>query len=318
MISLVGCYRQLAAVLVVLAIFTQAKSPSNSCPITNSTTIVYSTVNGVGPASLIWVQDLLWWWKQSEPLVEYVGLTSEDFKNCDLKSYPNLKFYINPGGDAYDQIGALGTAGTANIKAFVTRDQAVATSAYVGFCAGGYLVSHDYIWETLYQGLDYYNFSTNPPLSLIPHTVEGSIVDINDDQFGDQSGSKYRVVNVSNGHHMVYYGGSTFGYNGAPDYTDPQSAEYDPEVEVLIYYTDFYGYYSYNIPAAWRYRNIVATSVHPEADNCTYATEPDCPPANSLPTERILQNRAWLLGYMNEAAKTTFAVPEVGRASDRC
>jgi len=268
-------------------------------------------VNGVGPASLIWVEDLLWWWKQTDQTIDYVGLTSEDFVNCDLKSFPNLKIYINPGGDAYDQIGALGTAGTSNIRAFVTRDQTEAPSAYVGFCAGGYLVSHDYIWESLYQGVDYYNFSTNPPLSLFPHTVEGSIVDINDDQYGDQSGSKYRVVNVSNGHRMVYYGGSTFGYNGVADYADPTSAAYDPAVEVLVYYSDFYGYYAYNIPAAWRYGNIIATSVHPEADNCTFATEPDCPPEGTLAEEYILQNRAWLLGYMNSASQSDFKIPNV-------
>ena len=100
----------------------------------------------------------------------------------------------------------------------------------------------------MYQGTDYYDFAMNPPMSLFPHTVEGSIFDINDDQFGDQSGSKFRVVNVSNGHHMLYYGGSTFGYNGVPDYADPQSPEYDENIEVLLYYTDFYGHNSFNIP----------------------------------------------------------------------
>lgn len=286
-------------------------SLSVNCPITNSTTVVYSTVNGVGPASLIWVEDLLWWWQQTDPNVQYIGLTSEDFVNCDLKSFPNLKLYVNPGGDAYDQVAGLGTAGTANIKAFITRDQTLTPSGYAGFCAGGYIASHDYIWETLYQGTDYYEYSENPPLSLFPHTVEGSIVDINDDQYGDQSGSKYRVVNVSNGHHMVYYGGSTFGYNGVLDYTNPSSSVYDPEVEVLIYYTDFYGYYSYNLPAAWKYRNVVSTSVHPEADNCTSAREPDCPPAGTLHSDQILQNRAWILGYMNDVSQSNFKIPEV-------
>ena len=92
----------------------------SSCPITNSTTVVYSTVNGVGPASLIWVQDLLWWWKQGDSSVDYLDLTAADFQVCDLQSYPNLKIYINPGGDAYDQLSALGPVGTQN-SSFPTR-----------------------------------------------------------------------------------------------------------------------------------------------------------------------------------------------------
>tara|TARA_R110002050_G_scaffold215243_1_gene351373 strand:+ start:692 stop:1444 length:753 start_codon:yes stop_codon:yes gene_type:complete len=107
---------------------------------------------------------------------------------------------------------------------------------------------------------------------------------------------------------MLYYGGSTFGWNGVPDYADPKSAAYDAEVEPLIYYQDFYGHYSMNIPAAWRYRNMVLTSVHPEADNCTIY---DCPRAGTIPTENILQNRAWLATYINEAAKTNFSIPSV-------
>lgn len=34
---------------------------SHRCPITNTTNMIYSVVEGVGPASQIWVQDLLWW-----------------------------------------------------------------------------------------------------------------------------------------------------------------------------------------------------------------------------------------------------------------
>ena len=53
------------------------------------------------------------------------------------------------------------------------------------------------------------------------------------------------------------------------------------------------------------------TSVHPEADNCTFAQDSDCPPAGSIPTDTILQNRAWLCAYINEAAQTSFRVPRV-------
>jgi hypothetical protein len=43
--------------------------------------------------------------------------------------------------------------------------------------------------------------------------VEGSLIDVGDDQYGDQFGTKYRLVNMSNGHKMLYFGGSSFGWN---------------------------------------------------------------------------------------------------------
>lgn len=111
---------------------------------------------------------------------------------------------------------------------------------------------------------------------------------------------------------MLYYGGSTFGWNGANDYTSKSSYDYDPNVEVLVYYTDFYGYNSYNIPAAWKYGdNILLTSVHPEANNCTNQQDSDCPPAGTLSQLDIDRNRAWLANYINEVAETNFIVPDV-------
>jgi len=115
-------------------------------------------------------------------------------------------------------------------------------------------------------------------------------------------GIKYRVVNVSNGHKMLYYGGSTFGWNQVANISS------DPEVSVLAYYTDFYGYFSYNLPAVWSYKNLLLTSVHPEADNCTRY---DCPVADTVPIANILQNRAWLVSHINSVAGTDFVVPSV-------
>ena len=139
-----------------------------------------------------------------------------------------------PGGNAYNQLSALGANGTANIKAFINRDQADAPSAFVGFCAGAYMASFAYVWETMYEGPGYFNFKKEPPLNVFPHLVEGSLVDIGDDQSSDQHGRKYRMVNVSNGHAMLYFGGSSFGWNAVPDFTDPASPHYDPEVVVLL------------------------------------------------------------------------------------
>lgn len=159
--------------------------------------------------------------------------------------------------------------------------------------------------------MNYYAFKTTPPLSLFPHTVEGSIIDINDLAFGDQYGSYSRMVNVSNGHQMLYFGGSTFGYNAVEDYTNPTSPSYDSNIEVLLYYSDFYGFYSKNIPAAWRYKNLLLTSVHPEADNCTSAAFSDCLLQNTISEEMILKNWAWLVYYINLVAGTSLARPSV-------
>lgn len=307
----------LAGIALFFCCISNTIAYSNSrCPIADNTNIVYSMVNGVGPASIRWVQDFLWWWKSYDDSINYIGLNEADFQNCRFTDYPNLRIYVNPGGDAYDQLGALTAVGTSNIIDFINRDQ-MHPSSYVGFCAGTYIASHDYIWETLYEGVDYYNYTYNPPMSLFPHMVEGSIVDIGDDQFGDKFGFKHRLVNVSNGHQMLYYGGSTFGYNGAVDYTNPNSPYYDPEIEVVVYYSDFYGYNSVNIPAAWRYKsNMLLTSVHPEADNCTHIegspnVANDCPPPGTIPVDIVLQNRAWLATYMNKVSQSNFFIPEV-------
>ena len=194
----------ISGLFVLLHFLALYHSSGAVCPITDDISIIYSIVNGVGPASKIWVEDLLWWWQTYDPSVRYLGMSAEAMQACDLASFPNLKVYINPGGDAYSQLTALGTEGAAHIKNFVTRDQSKSSSAYVGFCAGGYIASHDYLWETIYEGPGYYNYVETPPLSLFPHTVEGSIVDINDDQYADQQGSKYRAVNGKSNYDIYY------------------------------------------------------------------------------------------------------------------
>ena len=48
-----------------------------------------------------------------------------------------------------------------------------------------------------YEGPGYYNFATAPPLSVFPHTVEGSLTDINDDQFNDQGSPAVRLLSLA-------------------------------------------------------------------------------------------------------------------------
>ena len=307
-----------AFALLVSCVATEAPS---ACPVTSSHAVVYSKASGVGGASVLWVEDFLWWLKQAADAdadaapFSYIGLVEGEIQACDFASFPNLRLYINPGGNAYNQLAALNVSGTANIKAFVTRNASRGASAYAGFCAGAYMASENYLWETMFEGGGYFDFRKNPPLGLFPHTVEGSLVDINDDQYSDQFGHKYRAVNVSNGHTMVYFGGSSFGFNGAEDISNPESPQYDKVLEVLLYYQDFYGYKTVNLPAAWRYKNMLLTSIHAEADNCTQDREnaetADCPAQDDawLTEAEILRNRAWLVKQINAVAGTKLVMP---------
>lgn len=291
----------------------------STCPISSTTNIVYNsdTRNGVGVASNVWVSNLLAWWKVTDPSINYLALSAADIQACNLASYTNLRLFIQPGGNTYSQLSGLKTAGTQNIINFINRNQ-VNPSAYVGFCAGAYLVAQDYLWETFYEGPSYFTgLGTPPPLGLFPHTVEGSMFDIGDDQFGSyDSGSAvtgvlYRMTNTSNSHKMLYYGGSVFGGNTVPDYADSSSPAYDSNVNVLAYYSDFYGYVSNNVPAVWSYKNLLLTSVHPEADDSVCS---DCPATGTIPSSVFLQNRAWLVTYINQVAGTSFTVPSVSPA----
>ena len=45
------------------------------------------------------------------------------------------------------------------------------------------MAARDYLWESMYEGPGYFNFKVNPPMGMFPHTVEGSLVDIGDDQY---------------------------------------------------------------------------------------------------------------------------------------
>ena len=254
--------------LLLLLLLAAAAAAVAPCPVREDTVIVYSRAKGVGGASIIWVEDLLWWLQQADAELKYQGLSETDVQACDLASFSKLRLYINPGGNAYNQLSALQANGTRNIKDFVTRDQAAHPSAFVGFCAGAYMASFAYLWETMFEGMGYFNFKQDPPLDIFPHMVEGSLVDINDDQFSDQMGHKYRMVNVSNGHQMLYFGGSSFGWNAVRDFTDPASPDYDSATEVLLYFSDFYGSAAlsggtYNLPAAWKRENVLMTSIHP-------------------------------------------------------
>lgn len=287
----------------------------SSRTIASDVQIVYNTGNSkhsdVALSSLTWISNYLFWWKTIKPSLVYQGRSPTQLKTDNLESCPNLRLFIQPGGNAYEALSNLGLDGVSTIKNFYSRDQ-TNPSAYAGFCAGAYMAAKNYIWESKFEGADYFNsFGVPPPLGLMPLTVEGSVYDVADLQFGSYdsgkstSGVGFRIVNVSNGHQMMYFGGSTMGYNGVPAHADPSSPYYDSNISPLIYFTDFFGHYTPNVPAAWLYGpRMLLTSVHPEADGSVCS---GCPPA-PLTASALGRNRQWLLRYLNQPCPATQAV----------
>lgn len=331
--------------------------PPPPCPLDPSINVVYysSTDGGVGVASAMWIEDFLSWWAAHDSTIHYRALSWQDVQTCNFNDYADtLRLYINPGGWATDQLYYYGLPGVNNIISWM-KNQYSASHTYVGICAGGYLAAHDYTWETEYMPPEYFieEVGSPPPLNLFPHTVEGSIVDIGDDEYGDYENNyavRYRMVNVTdvspatlvkdddeNGasvgdvYNMLYYGGSTYGWNSLPDYAqlsyncskkiDDSSnktesvncrivhgTEADSLTVPLLLYTDLYGYNSPNIPAMWQYgEHIILSSIHPAADESVCVD--DCPPLGTLTPEQIEANRLYFATQVNRVMAHPFKLP---------
>lgn len=167
-------------------------------------------------------------------------------------------------------------------------------------------------------------------------------------EFLSQALFEFRCIHCWNvfGLQMLYFGGSSFGWNAvSADFTDPKSPNWDPAVEVLLYYSDFYGSAAfeggtYNLPAAWMRKNVLMcacqrstaafgcrnfldrpvaggsyrTSIHPCADNCTAEDREDqeradCTPAGTIADKMILKNRAWLVTHLNKMTGMSMKLP---------
>jgi hypothetical protein len=217
------------------------------CPIQSDTTIVVYggsltanasfaedwEVGGVDPLSFGWITNFFDWWHVYDSAVRPVFLNSTDLtSDCNLSNYPNVLVYVQPGGNAYDQQSALGSAGKTNILSFLDKG-----GAYVGICAGWFYAAKDYYWEG-----QYYNWTNL--LGLVP-TVEGSISTIADYP-------AYNMTRLSNGLKMIYYGGPTWGWKQTPKETVGTA---------LMTFASIPG----NLPAAVRINKTLLLSVHPEA-----------------------------------------------------
>jgi glutamine amidotransferase-like uncharacterized protein len=265
------CFLLLTAIFSLTTI--TAKPPA--CPITSGTNVVFygeTGFGGVGTLSRSWIIHFLDWWKSQDPSINYVELDSRDVKtDCNLSSFPNLKIYIQPGGDAYYQQNKLQSAGKANIANFINSGK-----AFVGICAGFYYASNDYYW----QG----SFYNHPYLLEMFPTVEGSITDIQDYDISPG----YALTNVSGGFKMIYYGGPTRGWRNTP--SDFPGAS-------LLTYQDIPG----NLPASIKNGKMLLNGVHAEA----YENDG----ISGLTTVQRTENYKWFANAINGVAGTGFYVP---------
>jgi hypothetical protein len=247
----VGMMRQKTIAVVILACVLAASvvylvipstRPTSRCPIQPDTRIVvYGGTNSgqawpVGGVSVVtygWIKHFFDWWESYDPAVKYVFLNSTNLKSdCHLSDYPNVRLYVQPGGDAYYQQLSLGVTGKSNILDFLDRG-----GSYLGICAGWYYAAKDYYWAG-----DYYNW---PDLLGRFPTVEGSITDI-------AEYPAYNMTSLSNGLDMIYYGGPTRGWKQTPNETPGT---------VLMTFANIPG----NLPAAVKVNKMLLLSVHPEA-----------------------------------------------------
>lgn len=205
LLSSLGCMAQATAAA-------GTASEEAACPITPATTVAYFAGHGATADCQNWEKNFFEWWARAEPRVVVQRMTAAATKSCDLARYPNLKLWVQPGGNAYDQQKSLGPEGKASILKFL---QGGNSSHYLGTCAGWFVASTDYWW----QGTHY----AWPETLGIFETVEGSITNIWD----DEKPPGYTLTTVSTaagaaGSHegssltALYWGGPTRGWNATP------------------------------------------------------------------------------------------------------
>ena len=80
------CHHAPFLAVVVAAAGSHAAVVGVGCVVRPDTRIVYSKADGVGGASLRWVEDFLWWLHKANPGQRYQGLTAGEIQACDLGS----------------------------------------------------------------------------------------------------------------------------------------------------------------------------------------------------------------------------------------
>ena len=257
---------------------------TTACPIAPDTDFaVYGQTfkGGVGTSSRSWMAHFFDWWRAQDPNVHYLFLTAAQTQACTnmRATYPSLKMWVQPGGNAYDQQSALGATGKANINGFIVNQ-----GAYLGVCAGAYYATRDYWWEGKY-------YAHPNLLGAYPVTMEGAIT-------GIAPWPGYATTVLSNGRNAIYYGGPTVGLQhtnlasllGAKDASFASIGD--------------------GLPAVIVYNNLILTSVHLEA------FENDG--ISGLRAADRTENYKYLANLINRVARTTFKVPAYAGGLPQC
>lgn len=271
--------RVVALAALAVAAATEARASGvedkSSCPIVASTDFaIYgqTAAGGVAASSRRWIAHFFDWWKAQDPTVDYVFLSAAEAQACtNLEStYPNLRMWVQPGGNAYDQQVALGPTGKSNINGFIDQG-----GAYLGICAGAYYAAADYWWEGEHYAHPHL-------LGAYPRTMEGAISRI-------APWPGYAMTALGNGRNAIYYGGPTIGLQ----HTSIASLAGEKTASFVSIDGE--------LPAVIIYGNLLLTSVHLEA------FEGD--ESSGLGTADRIENYRYLATLINRVARTNFAVP---------
>jgi len=117
------------------------------CPIQNSTTVAVFKGTGAASDCVSWETHFWDWWGAANPgKLETVFLLNAQLqRECQLANYPNLRMYVQPGGNAYDQQHTgIKSTGKANILSFINKGKG---HTYIGTCAGWFVTTKDYWWQ---------------------------------------------------------------------------------------------------------------------------------------------------------------------------
>ena len=256
------------------------------CPIQSDTTAVwYGTTGsgGVGSLSEQWTQRFFDWWTTYDRNLKVQKLTARQVSHdCELTRFTNLKLYMQPGGDAYQQQLTLGSRGKNNINKYLDQG-----GSYFGVCAGGYYASSDYYWQSTYYAW--------PNLLGRAPTAEGSIIDLADyeglDPFAITRSSNLDKSYLEN---VVYYGGPTRGWKDTPD---------NVPGETLLFFDEAFAKDGKPLIGAWKTRNgrMLFTSAHLEAYEGVGI--------QGYMSQDRQANYIWLSTHLNGVMGTNFHVP---------
>ena len=274
----------LATALATSAIAGKPSSGGSTCPLLQATDFaVYGQTfkGGVGTSSRSWMDHFFAWWKGQDASVDFQFLTAAESQACaNLRTaYPNLKMWVQPGGNAYDQQSALGATGKTNINRFIADG-----GAYFGACAGAYYATPSYWWEG--------KFYAHPNLlGAYPVTMEGAVASI-------APWPGFAVTTLSNGRNAIYYGGPTIGLQNTPLATLLGEANAS--------FASIPG----GLPAVIVQGRLLLTSVHLEAFENDGISGLD-------PTDRV-ENYKYLATLINRVAGTHFVVPPAAASTAAC